>query len=294
MRPGKLTFGKNKYSCPAVMGMSVAMLDQINWEVAQGRFVNDVDMDMHRRVVVLGRTVSKKLFGSFSPIGERIKLDGTNLTVIGVMSEFGSMMGITYDDFVVIPTTTAEDVFDISKLMEIGILASSDDTVSLAVAEVREILMERHGKDDFRIDIATDSLAMMDTILNALTGIVSGIAAISLLVGGIGIANIMLVAVTERTREIGVRKAIGATEKDIVMQFLAEAVIISLFGGVIGILSGAGLSALIMFAIGFPFKLSYGAIIIATSVSVFVGVVSGVYPARRAGRMDPVEALRYE
>ena len=294
IRPGKFTYGKQSFNCSAIMGVSPALLDQINWEVAAGRFISDVDVDMHRRVVVLGKNVAPKLFGGFSPLGERVKLDGDNLTVIGMMSEFGFIMGISYDDFAVVPVTTGIDLFDLSKLMEIGVLASSDKAVPQAVAEITEILEERHGKVDFRIDTSEESMAMVNSILSVLTGIVTGIASISLIVGGIGIANIMLVSVTERTREIGVRKAVGATDRDIVVQFLSEAVVISLFGGTIGILSAMVISWLITTVIGFPLKFSFFSIVLATGVSLLVGIFSGVYPARRAGRMDPVEALRYE
>ena len=294
VRPGKFYYGKNSFSSPMVMGVTPNMVDMFNWNVAHGKFITDVDVDMRKRVCVLGKTAAEKLFGGFSPLSERVRMDGKSLTVIGVMDEFGSLMGISYDDFVIVPVTSAADLFGMTKLIEIGVLARSEEETPAAVEEIKEILIKRHGQEDFRIDIATESMAMLDTVMNALTGIVSGIAAISLLVGGIGIMNIMLVAVTERTREIGVRKAVGAKEKDIVMQFLAESVIISFLGGVIGILAAVGFSSLIMKAIGFPFRLSYTAVILATSVSLIVGVLSGVYPARRAGRLDPVEALRYE
>jgi putative ABC transport system permease protein len=253
-----------------------------------------VDEDMRRKVVVLGKKVAKALFGNFSSLGEKVRLNGSNFLVIGVMAEKGSMMGFDMDRMAVIPVTTASDVFKIDRLIEIGIVAKSEDLVPTAVSEINEILLERHGRVDFRVDTMEESMAMLDTIMGALTGIVTGIAAISLLVGGIGIMNIMLVAVTERIREIGVRKAVGAKKRDILVQFLIEAVIISLMGGMIGIICGVGVSSLAMYLIGLPLLISYQTILLATIVSIFVGIVSGVYPAMRAAKLDPVEALRYE
>jgi putative ABC transport system permease protein len=203
-------------------------------------------------------------------------------------------MGFNMDEYVAIPVTTAEDVFDTDRLAEIGVVARSIELVPQAVAEIKEVMAERHGSEDIRVDTMENSMAMMDTIMNALTAIVTGIAAISLLVGGIGIMNIMLVAVNERTREIGIRKAVGAKKRDIVVQFLTEAVIISLIGGIMGIISGVGIASLLMLVIGMPLTVSFWAILLATFVAVFVGVVSGVYPAMRAAALDPVEALRYE
>ncbi len=294
VRPAKFSYGKNEFNAPMVMGVTPAMNEMFNWEVAEGKYFTDVDVDGHKRVVLLGKNIVEELFGSFSAVGERVRLDGKPFLVIGVMSEFGASFGISYDDFAILPVTTAGDIFDTHKMMEIGVLAESEEKLPQAIAEVSEILIDRHGEEDFRIDAIGESLAVMDNVMNVLTSIVAGIAAISLLVGGIGIANIMLVAVTERTREIGVRKAVGAKNHDIMMQFLAESIVISFSGGIIGILSGVGLSLLIMLGIGFPPRVSLWAIITAASVSIIVGIASGVYPAMRAGRLDPVEALRYE
>jgi putative ABC transport system permease protein len=294
VRPAEFSLGKNTYKVPMVMGATENMVEQMNWGVGEGRFISGVDEDMRRKVVVLGHKPARALFGSFSPVGENVKMDGDKFLVIGVMDELGSMMGFDMDQMAVIPVTTASDVFKINKLMEIGLTARSDDVVEKAVAEVTEVLLKRHGREDFRLDLMEESMDMLDTVMNALTGIVSGIAAISLLVGGIGIMNIMLVSVTERTREIGLRKAVGAKNHEILVQFLTEAVIISLLGGVIGITAALGVSSLIMLGIGLPLTVSFWSIFLATFVSVLVGVISGVYPAMRASRLDPVEALRYE
>jgi putative ABC transport system permease protein len=294
VRPADFSYRKKTYSVPMVMGATENMMEQMNWPVAEGRFISDVDEDMRRKVVVLGKKVAKYLFGNFSSLGEKVRLNGANFIAIGVLAEKGSMMGFDMDRVAVIPVTTASDVFEIDRLIEIGVVAKSEDLVPAAVSEINEILLERHGREDFRVDTMEESMAMLDTVMGALTGIVAGIAAISLLVGGIGIANIMLVAVTERIREIGVRKAVGAKKRDILMQFLIEAVVISLFGGAIGIIAGVGVSSLAMYAIGLPLIVSYQTILIATLVSIFVGIVSGVYPAMRAAQLDPVEALRYE
>jgi putative ABC transport system permease protein len=294
VRPADFTYRNKTYSVPMTMGATENMIEQMNWPMAEGKFISRVDEDMRRKVIVLGKKVVKALFGSFSPIGEKVRLNGSKFLVIGVMAEKGSMMGFDMDRMAVIPVTTASDVFKLNKLIEIGVVAKSEDLVPAAVSEIKEVLMERHGREDFRVDTMEESMAMLDTVMGALTGIVTGIAAISLLVGGIGIMNIMLVAVSERIREIGIRKAVGAKKRDILIQFLIEAVIISLLGGAIGIIAGVGVASLAMYAIGLPLIVSYKTIILATLVSVMVGIVSGVYPATRAAALDPVIALRYE
>jgi len=294
IQSGNISYQKKSVSVPFISGTTPAIMDQMNWGVEKGRFMSDVDVDSRKKVVVLGKDIAKKLFGSFPAVGEKVRIKGAQFLVIGILREKGSMMGFNMDEYVIIPVTTAEDVFETDRLAEIGITAWSEELVPQAEAEITEVLIDRHGSKDFRIDTMDESMAMMDTILNALTAIVTGIAAISLLVGGIGIMNIMLVAVNERVREIGVRKAIGAKKRDILIQFLTESVIISLMGGAIGIISGVGIAALITFAIGMPLVISFWAIALATFVSIFVGVASGVYPAMRAASLDPVVALRYE
>ncbi|MBN2057886.1 MAG: ABC transporter permease [Candidatus Saganbacteria bacterium] len=294
IQSGKITYLDKSYTSPFISGCSPALMEMMNWGVSQGRFLSDVDVLGRKKVVVLGQDLARKLFGGFPAIGEKVRINGSKFLVIGLFKKKGSIMGVNMDEYVAIPVTAAEDVFDTDKLAEIGAVARSIELVPQAVAEIKTVMAERHGKEDIRVDTMENSMAIMDTIMSALTAIVTGIAAISLLVGGIGIMNIMLVAVNERVREIGVRKAIGAKKRDILVQFLTESVIISLLGGVIGISSGVGLASFIMVIIGMPLVVSFWAILLATFVATFVGVVSGVYPAMRAAALDPVEALRYE
>ncbi|MFA4858243.1 MAG: ABC transporter permease [Candidatus Margulisiibacteriota bacterium] len=294
LRPADAFFGDKKFSIPMVMGTSQQMVESFNWNVAEGRFFSEADVSMRKKVCVLGKKVATALFGALSPIGEKIKIDTDSFLVMGVFEEKGALFTFDYDEMAVIPITAAADVFHLSKVMEVGITVKNEQLVPQTVEEIKKILIRRHGKEDFRIDTQAESMDMLNSIMNVLTGVVSGIAAISLIVGGIGIMNIMLVSVTERTREIGLRKALGARKKDIVLQFLAEAVVISLAGGIIGILSGIGCSFLFLSMVGFPLKISLKAILLAAAVSMGVGVVSGVYPAMRAGQLDPIEALRYE
>jgi putative ABC transport system permease protein len=294
LRPAEFTYRNKTYSVPMLSGSTQALIEMMNWGVDEGRFISEVDVEMRRKVCVLGKRIVKNLFGEFSPVGEKIRINGSNFVVIGVLQEKGAMMGFDLDEYAVIPVTTAIDLFKLKKLIEIGVVAKSEDLVEKAVSEIHAVLLKRHGQEDFRIDTMEESIAMLDTVMNALTGIVTGIAAISLLVGGIGIANIMLVAVTERIREIGIRKAVGAKKRDILVQFLIEAVIISLMGGVLGIIFGVGVSSIVMYFIGLPLTITPWSIFMATLVSILVGVVSGVYPATRAAKLDPVEALRYE
>lgn len=294
IRPAEFTYRSKTYSVPMLSGSTQALVEMMNWGVDEGRFISEVDVEMRRKVCVLGKRIAKSLFGEFSPIGEKVKVNGSNFVVIGVLQEKGAIMGFDLDEYSVIPVTTAMDLFKLKKLIEIGVVAKSEKLVPQAVSEIHAVLLKRHGREDFRIDTMEESMAMLDTVMNTLTGIVTGIAAISLFVGGIGIMNIMLVAVTERIREIGIRKAVGAKGRDILVQFLIEAVIISLIGGILGIIAGIGISSTAMYFIGLPLIITPWSIFMATFVSILVGVVSGVYPAMRAARLDPVEALRYE
>jgi len=261
-----------------------------------GSFVSDADVDSSRRVVVIGRTVKKELFGNDNPLGQFVSISGTKFRIIGIMEQKGISLGFDIDDLIFMPVTSAQDIFNTDELFEILVSARSADSVDLASAEIERVLAVRHRDQiDFTITDQTAMISTFQTILDALTFVIIGIAAISLVVGGIGIMNIMLVSVRERIREIGVRKAVGARNRDIMLQFLIESVVLSTTGGCIGILLGAvGAMASRRIFPALPTHMTVWAVSTAFSFSIAVGVFFGVYPARKASLADPVEALRYE
>ncbi len=289
-----LKYGKQKETIQLGMGVSYNYPKVLKHEVVQGRFYTKSEQDGRKKVAVIGQKVVEKLFSGFNPIGEKMKINGKSFLVVGVFEKKGLMMGFDYDDIVAIPITTAQKLLDTNRIMEVGISAKSADLIYKAKEEVRQLLIKRHKKEDFRLDTTEEQLSLINNILGFLTLAIGGIASISLLVGGIGIMNIMLVSVNERIREIGIRKSVGATRRDIFIQFLIESVVISMVGGSVGIVLGVGASMAIMQALGITPTVSIWSASLAYFVSIFVGVVSGVYPAMRAAQLDPVEALRYE
>jgi putative ABC transport system permease protein len=291
---GDVRYGKEKMDIPFVMGVSYKYPAVFSHKVVRGRFFNKTEEDVRKKVCVIGQKIVTELFSGFDPIGDRLKINSKNFTVVGVFEEKGAFLGFDYNKIVVIPITSAEQLFDTKKVMEIGVSAKSDKVVYKAKDEVHQLLLKRHKKEDFRIDTQEDSLSLINNILGFLTMVIGGIASISLLVGGIGIMNIMLVSVNERIREIGIRKSVGATKRDIFLQFLIESVVISMLGGTIGIILGVVASLGIMKLLGITPVVSVWSACLAYFVSILVGVVSGVYPATRAAQLDPVEALRYE
>lgn len=279
-----------------ILGVSSRFTEIRQLQVEQGRFLSDEDIDARRRFVVLGRTVLFELFGDENPLGKVIKVADGEFRVIGLMEHKGQTLGFDLDDIVFIPVTTAMDLFAVEGLSHV--LARARDKVSVepAIEEVTELLRRRHNDQvDFTVISQDDMLSTVNGIMNTFSMVLIAIASISLVVGGIGIANIMLVSVRERTREIGVRRAVGAKKRHVLLQFLLESIVISLLGGIIGLLLGALIITMGRLLVpGLPVRLSFDIVLIAVGFSALVGILSGVVPAQRAASLDPVEALRYE
>lgn len=284
-----------------VVGVWPSYLEVRNVKMESGIFLLQTDIDGMRKVAVLGQTVVENLFGEgVDAIGQTVRINGQTFNVVGVTASKGGSGFTNQDDIVFIPITTAQKVlFGVNYLTSISIEAKSADVMTEAQNEVGYLLLDRHGLSDptsadFSIMSQQDIINTVSATTQTFTTLLSGVAAISLLVGGIGIMNIMLVTVTERTREIGLRKALGAKKGVVITQFLMEAVILTFTGGVIGVALGTIASYFISDIVGSKFIFSIQSVLVAFLVSVSVGVLFGWYPARRASNLQPIEALRYE
>jgi len=285
----------NKTKDVMVEGTNEAYHEVRNTHVAMGREMSAIDVEFREKVALIGANVAKELFGDFSPLGETIKLRGINYRVIGVLESKGSTIGGSGDDIVLIPLTSAERFVGTRGIRRVYVQAESPETVDLVMTKLTEVLTDKFkDPDNFNVFNQAEMLETVNQVTAMLTMMLGGIASIALVVGGIGIMNIMLVTVTERTREIGIRKAIGAKKRHILYQFLVEAVVISSTGGIIGIFAGLGLARLIALFTSIAVKFSLSVIAIAFSFAVLVGIVFGVYPATKAARLNPIDALRYE
>jgi putative ABC transport system permease protein len=271
-----------------------------NFRPQRGRFFTSDEMRSRAKVALVGQSVVNRLFADTDPLGQQIKIRGVTFTVIGVMEEKGATAFFDRDDIVLVPLATAQRrLFGVRHVNSIQVQVSSEEEMAAAQEAITHLLRMRHGlaphqEDDFTIRSQADILQALTGVAQTMTVLLGGIAAVSLIVGGIGIMNIMLVSVTERTREIGIRKAVGARRRDILVQFLVESVVLSVTGGLIGIGLGVVGSGLINRLSGWATLVSPQAILLAFSFAVFVGVFFGLYPAQRAARLDPIEALRHE
>ncbi len=298
-------YGSETYQA-TLYGMTDAAGNMYNLTVGEGRFLTEDEVKSYADVVIIGSKVKEELFvNNENAIGEKIKIKGKNFRVIGVLEKKGASL-ISFDEAMVVPYTTAQQyILGIKYFNHIIIEADTDAHVEQTVEDIERTMRNSHDitgseEDDFNVSSQADALEMVGTVMNIITLFLVAVAAISLLVGGVGIMNIMLVSVTERTHEIGLRKAIGATEKNILFQFLLEAIILTGLGGLIGIILGSSLSALMAFVLGkvlsldwqFAFPLS-GALL-GFGVAALIGLVFGLYPARQASKKSPIEALRYE
>jgi len=276
----------------AVFGVEANYPQTITVGLMSGRFFRTSEQQSLRRVAVVGPTVVANLFGTKSAIGKKIDVSGIEYTVIGILKSRGAIFGIDQDNSILVPLTSAQRQFGIDRLNTIYVSVKNSEEVKDIQAKTTQILKKRLSEDEFTVQSQEQTLSTISQITGVLTLALGGISAISLIVGGIGIMNIMLVSVTERTREIGLRKAIGAKPSDIRNQFLIEAITLSGLGGLIGILIGVGLS----FVIGrfFTTTVPLWSIALSFGFSMIVGIVFGVTPAIRASKLDPIQALRYE
>ena len=293
-------YGSNNWSV-TVTGTTNDFFIVRDWPIAQGRIFTDSELRGGRPVCVLGLTTKKQLFGNQNPLGASIRVSTTSCEVIGLLSEKGqSTFGQDQDDTIVMPITAVQHrLTGTDDVQQIFVSATTAGQVHPVQNSIEALMRERRrvrpgDQENFLIRDIQSISSLVESTTALLTAGLSAVAAISLLVGGIGIMNIMLVSVTERTREIGIRLAIGALERDVLLQFLIEAVLLSCVGGLIGALIGLGASALIAYAIGVPFVLSPMVVVVAFVFSAAVGIVFGFFPARRAASLDPIEALRYE
>ena len=298
---------RNEKMRTMIEGASQLWMDIMDVQPDEGAMFTDTDVKQMARVAVIGSNVKDELFGDSDAIGQKIKIKNINVKVVGVIPPTGVKMMMDVDDVIIMPYTTVQKVLmGISHYHAILVEAETEEMVPDIVADIKATIREMHGitdpdKDDFHVGTMEEAMDIIGSVTSVLSLLLVSIAAISLLVGGIGIMNIMLVSVTERTREIGLRKALGATRSNIITQFLLEAIILTMIGGVIGIAVGAGLSWVIGYAIiefgGFiswTFIFPLSAVFMGIGVAGTVGLVFGLYPAMQAAKKSPIEALRYE
>jgi len=269
--------------------------EAFSMQVKSGRFLPDDDPTAPRAFAVLGSKTRDELFGSRNPLGQRIGIGGNRYRVIGVMESKGTILGFDMDDTVYIPTARGMELFNRNSLFEVDVLYQEDANINRVVASIKRSLIARHGREDFTITTQQQMLEVLGSILNVLTFAVGAIGSISLLVGAIGIVTIMTIAVNERINEIGLIRALGASQGQVLSLFLGEAIVLATLGGLTGLVLGIGLAQLLHLALpALPVHTPWVFVVLAEAIAVVIGLAAGVLPARRAARLDPIEALRTE
>jgi len=282
-----------------VVGVNEAFQNMEDIKITQGRFLTEDDISHSNLVCVIGYDVKDALFGKKDPIGERIKVGGYPLKVVGTLDKLGSVFGQSRDNMVILPVTTFKKAFGWNDFVMIVIKPVGNGSPIPAVEEVRTLMRQRHKlssneDDDFTLQTQEAMLGLFKSLTSVIFSAMIGVACISLIVGGVGIMNILLVSITERTREIGIRKAVGAKRSDILGQFLFESAIISLIGGLVGLGLSVILVKIVSSATGLPSALHIWVVLLGIGFSVAVGLIFGIYPANKAAKMDPIYALRFE
>nr|WP_242637841.1 MULTISPECIES: ABC transporter permease [Bacillaceae] len=264
--------------------------------VSAGRFITDLDMEYRQKIVVLGADTASTFFGTENPVGQYLQIEGTSFKVVGVLVSKGSSMGQSGDNVVIVPLSSGQRLVKSSTINQVYLQGKSEDQMDFVMNEIKMTMASLYPNksDSYSVTNQQDIMDTMSSVSDTMTMMLGGIASISLLVGGIGIMNIMLVSVSERTKEIGIRKAIGAKRRDVLLQFLIEAVVLSGVGGIIGIIAGVGLGKILSTLLRLSVSFSSSVLLLSFLFSLVVGVVFGVFPANKASKLNPIQALRYE
>ena len=288
--------GTTSSSGVTVTGVTTSYEEVQDITLKSGRNVMDIDLDNRNKVVVLGYNIATELFGFANPVDKTVQIDGTTFKVIGVLAEKGEELTGSVDDSVLIPFTTAQRFIGQTYVTSATVLMTDEDSVEMGMAKMKQELYNQFDGDETTYSVRNQSSVSeaLDSVSNTMTLLLAGIASISLIVGGIGIMNIMLVSVTERTREIGIRKAIGARKKDIMLQFLIEAIVLSALGGILGAAIGIASADILSSTLEMTSQITWWVVSGSVSFSVLIGIIFGIFPANKASNLSPLGALRYQ
>ncbi|MGG2093805.1 ABC transporter permease [Bacillus sp. S13(2024)] len=294
---GRVTVKNGKVSTQVSLTGTNSSYEQVrDMKVNEGRFLSDMDVEYRQKVIVLGANTAQNLFGFENPIGKYVQVNGASFKIVGVLASKGGSMGQSGDDVIIMPLSTAQRVMKNTSIQTLYVQVSSEGKIDTVMAQIQNKLavMFPNKQDNYSVFSQKDLVDTMSSVTGTMTMMLGGIACISLLVGGIGIMNIMLVSVSERTKEIGIRKAIGAKRRDILLQFLIESVVLSSLGGLIGMGIGLLVAKVLSAATGMTVAYSLPITLLAFLFSLLVGVGFGVFPANKASKLHPIQALRYE